>query len=97
MLPVTPTKGIKDLCSKLGEGYFITTIDKENVISKKLDPTHDIEISGADNNRKLMKVDIYVWETKPAYRIVEKHFGIRSFYALKTELHGIEVRYSNIG
>ena len=89
-----PTKGILELCARLGNEYSVCVIDCENVIYRDLHNGYDIEISGVDNNRKNMKAILYVWEQKRV--VVEMIEDINSFEKLQSVLEETAFKYSQI-
>lgn len=89
-----PTKGILELCARLGNEYSVCVIDCENVIYRDLHNGYDIEISGVDNNRKNMKAILYVWEQKRV--VVEMIEDINSFEKLQSVLEEAAFKYSQI-
>ena len=93
MIP-KPTKGILDLCARLGKEYSVCVIDRENVIYRDLHNGYDFEISGVDNNRKNMKAILYVWEQKRV--VVEMIEDINSFEKLQSVLEEVAFKYSQI-
>lgn len=98
MIIEKPTKNMKAICAKLCETlekpYTIRVMDFEQVVYRDFGNGYDVEISGLNNNRKKMDVNIYVWQYAPSLRTVEKFWHISSFDELADTLTKIETKYS---
>lgn len=88
-----PSKGIKELCAKLGSDYSIKVFDFENVIYRNLGNGYDIEVSRLDNNKKTMNATIYVWKMDPP-QVIDTIRNINSFESLEQTLSDIVSKYS---
>lgn len=88
-----PSKGIKELCAKLGSDYSIKVLDSENVIYRKLGNGYDIEVSRLDNNKKTMNATVYVWKMDPP-QVIDTIRNINSFESLEQTLSNIVSKYS---
>lgn len=63
-----PTNKLKNICAQLGKPYTIKVIDYENVIYHTVG-NYEFEVSGLDNNEKLINATIYVHTLSPRERI----------------------------
>lgn len=89
------TKNQKDLLDFLGSYYSVKIIDGVECLYRKINDYYDIEISGA--LRKNSKIDVFVWRLNKgsAIEIVERHFDIKDWTALKHLLNQIVEKYSD--
>ena len=88
-----PGKPKKRLLDLLGKGWTIRVIDLEHCVYRDLGD-HDIEISGVRTQKSL--ISIYVWETSPNLRIVERYIDLpQNDAAIKALCDDIVRRYSH--
>lgn len=86
-------KNKKRLLDLLGNGWTMRVIDLEHCVYRDLGD-HDIEISGGRTKRS--RIHIYVWETFPNLRIVERYIDLpQDDAAIKALCDDIVRRYSN--
>ncbi|AYO30222.1 hypothetical protein D2962_05960 [Biomaibacter acetigenes] len=91
----SPTKKLKEICSKLGPDYSIKVIDAEQVIYRKINDNYELEVSGLNNSRKKMKAVIYLWQLKPGKVNLEVIENVTTFEFLESSLTSLVEKYRN--
>lgn len=89
-------KQLLNICDKLGEGYYITCIDFENVIAKDIKSTFQLEVSFLNPSLSNLKANIYVWQIKDGVRVIEDVKEIKSFDKIQSTLNFLSDKYSNL-
>ena len=88
-----PGKPKKRLLDLLGNGWTVRVVDHELCVCRDLGD-HDIEISGVRTQQS--RISIYVWETSPNVRIVERYIDLpQDDAAIKALCDDIVKRYSH--
>lgn len=84
------------LCPKLGNDYYVTRIDFENVIIKDIRSEFQFEISFLNPLPSRLKANIYVWQMKDAVRIIEQIYEIKTLPKLKKVLNELTNKYNSM-
>ncbi len=92
----SPTKKLKEICSKLDSNYSMQVLDGEQVIYRKINDSYDLEVSGLNNNRKVMNATIYLWQLKPKQKVIETVNNITTFESLETSLTYLVEKYQSL-
>ena len=92
------SKNQQDLLKFLGPEYSMKEIDLELCIYRKINSNYDVEISGAHRNNHPLSV--FVWDISNGDGVsaimVEKHFDISNWGALKDLLDNLTKKYQDL-
>lgn len=84
---------IEEVLGYLGEPYFITKRDGEDVISRTFENL-EFEVSGL--HKKGIKCSLYVWMTRPHTELMGIYHNIRNKEDLRDLLGYCAVKYQNL-
>ena len=98
-LKTPPAKGLKERCAQLGEPYYLTRRDLENVICRKINDCYELELSGLDNNRRVrLQCWVYVNYIGSAgkFPVAEQSEELKTWGAVKNFIYRMVEKYQDL-